>query len=201
SPRVELRLNPALAVFAGASYTDTKSLEPPAGLARDSTGVLATAGLAGDILPLLTGEIEAGWRSRNYSSVQFSDFGGAVVQARLDWYPTPLTSLALRAGQDFENSGIIDVPSILARRIELDAFHEFRRNLLLNARIGYRHDRFREIDASATTVEASLRAELRFSSIWAAAGRISWRDRRVSDPQALAGFSGVQASLGLEARL
>jgi hypothetical protein len=201
APRAELRLTPAFALFAGGSYTDSKSLEPLGILARDSTGVVVSGGVAGDLTPLLTGEIEAGWRTRNYKSEQFTDFDGAILQARLDWYPTELTSFALRAGQDFENSGIIGVPGILARRLDLDIFHELRRNLLLGGRMSYRHDRFRELGSSARTLEAALRAEWRLSPWWAVAGRFGWRDRSVSDSDSLAGFSGVQASIGLEARL
>jgi hypothetical protein len=200
TPRLGYKISPGIALFGSGTYTDTRSLEELGLLTRDATGLVLVGGVRGELSPVVVGEVSAGWLKRDFAGSLGADYSGVTFGATLDWYATPLLSLRLSTRQDFDNSGIATVPGILSRETGLRAFFEARRNLLVSAEVTLVNDRYREIDVTTDTVNATARGEYRFNPNLSAAMVLRWRHRSTSDAETVNGYSGMLLGFAIETR-
>ena len=132
------------------------------GINRDSDGYEVVAGIASELTGLITGEIYAGYLSRNYDDPRLKDFDGLALGGRLTWSVTQLTTVVGSIDRQvrestFERNG--QVASSYNRTIfALGVDHELLRTLLLNARLQYRQDDFNGVDRTDDVYTAGVGA-------------------------------------------
>ena len=199
--RAAYYLTSDIALLGLTRFDHTDSLNPPPVLTRDAEGQRLLVGGRVAFGDLVIGEAAAGWTARQFKSPGFRDYGGATAYARLDWYPTPLVSYRLSADQDFENSGLPNVAAVLSHSIGLVQYWEVLRTLTLSTRIGYGHDRYRDLRISTGTLSVSTGGEWQFRRDLALSFDVSARRRGSSAPATINEYHGIAANVALRASL
>jgi len=201
APRASFLLTPATSFFVGGSATRSQSLDRGRGGTRDSTGYAMLGGVRIEGEGLIVGEIGVGWRGQEYRNPQFKDYGGFTYDATVDWYPTPLLSLRVQAGQDIVNSGISTVAGVVRQTLGLKAFYDPRRNVRVIFAIDRDRDEFREIGLTTDTATATLTGQylagrhLIMSTFW------RFQTKRSSDTGALDDYRSLAVGLAVTGRL
>lgn len=184
-------------LFAQGRYTDATSTRPPPGDERDSTDLMLTGGIRGQISPLLMAEVALGYRKRDFALEQFLDFEGLTYHADIEWYVTPLLTITAEAEQDFFNSGIIEVAGILSNSFSLSAFYDPLRNLRLSATASFEHFNFRETESRARRPAARLAAQYFLNPNFSLGGFVSYRGQFGNEQEFVRNFTAFSAGLGI----
>jgi hypothetical protein len=98
--RAGYELKPGLAPFI-EGIADTRVYDRDvdrAGFRRSSDGAGARAGSTFVITSLLTGEVAAGYMTREFEDRRLKDLRGPLADGALIWSPTSLTTVRLRGG-------------------------------------------------------------------------------------------------------
>ena len=208
TPQLGYAIGPDTNLFVRGNVSFTRSLLDRDALAalgaanRDADGYFVIAGIRTSITPLLIVEAGAGWQKRDFADTgAAADFDGFAYTATLDWYPNPLFSLRLSSKQDFENSGLPDVPGILARDTALRAYFELSRQILLSADVDWTYREYRATPLSTDTWSIGARAEYRFNRHFSTLFFVRHRERTSNDSLVLPGYSGTIVGIAVESRL
>ena|SRR5579859_3693179 len=134
SGQIEYAFSPATSVYAQVGYIDTNydtDLSP--GIAnRDSTGYRAIAGISVDAAGLLRGTVGLGYTSRDYKSPLYKDVHGVSAEAKIEYFPSVLTTVTLNLRRVIEDSNIGVTSAYFDNRISLRVDHEVARQLVLS---------------------------------------------------------------------
>lgn len=144
SGQVGYDLSPGYRPFVRLTYVRTEYDEgvlPP-----DSDGYEAVVGTTIDLTSLLTGEVFAGYLSRDYDEDVYGDFTGAAYGLSLDYAVTQLTTISGDVSRGIEE-GFGTTPNPRDRStFQIGVDHELLRNVILSARAEYRIDDYQETD-------------------------------------------------------
>lgn len=195
--RLSHELAPGVRPFIEVSADRRRRDEPvdALGFARDSTGFQARAGSTFELTRSLTGEAGAGYGSRRYEDSRLPILAGPVIDARLIWSATPLTTLTVRAATEFGETTIANASGFLSRRASLDVAHALLRNFTLGAGVAFTDSDYRGVSLSEQTVTASLRADYNVNRNLALRG--SFAHERLWSSQAGSGYGAQVFLLGL----
>jgi len=142
--QAEYALTPSVSFYGQANYGDTNydtQLSP--GIAnRDSDSYRFIAGSNFDLSALVRGTIGAGYIRRDYNSPLYKDVDGLSVEAKVEYFPTELTTYGLGLRRVIEDSNIGDTNAYFDNRASLRVDHELLRNLILNAIAEYAQQDF-----------------------------------------------------------
>lgn len=132
--QVEYALSPSTAVYGQLvrSDIDYSSLLAPGVANRDSEGYRAIAGLSLDISGFFRGVVGVGYTRRDYRSPLYKDASGLSAEARIEYFPTELTTVTINLRRVLEDSNIGIASAFFDNRAGLRVDHELLRNLLLN---------------------------------------------------------------------
>jgi hypothetical protein len=166
------------------------------------------AGLRGDLTPLVSAEVSAGYQWRGYRSPTFRNWGGLAYRATIEWYATPLLSLQAQARRDLVDPGLPGASAVVLDDFALRGFYEVRRNVNLIASAGYSHASYRDGPSgtgagglNAQTFAAGLEATYALSSHYLVGAYARYRNRS-SDSALLARLGGaVEGGLSLRLKL
>ncbi len=142
--RIGYELSPAFKPFLSLD-ADSRIHDLPldrSGLARDSDGLASRAGVAVDLARVLTGEASIGYLTRLYRDPTLSDIKALIVDGSLAWKVTGLTTVRVVATTTADESVLPGVSGVLARNVELDIDHAFRRWLIGTVRFAYGHNEY-----------------------------------------------------------
>ncbi|MDX3909290.1 MAG: outer membrane beta-barrel protein [Sphingobium sp.] len=142
--QAEYALTPSVSFYGQANYGDTNydtQLSP--GIAnRDSDSYRFIVGSNFDLSALVRGTIGAGYARRNYDSALYKDVSGLSVEAKVEYFPTELTTFGLGLRRVIEDSNIGDTNAYFDNRATARVDHELLRNLILNAIAEYAQQDF-----------------------------------------------------------
>jgi hypothetical protein len=144
--RAGYELTPGYEAFTRLTYRRVLYDNTPdsSGRNRSSWGYEAVAGASFDITGLLTGEAFAGYLGRQYTDPALKDYGGLGFGARVEWSPTPLTTVSARLTRELEEttteSGGAVSSGFTRTLVGVRVDHELLRPLLLNARLQWRDE-------------------------------------------------------------
>jgi hypothetical protein len=113
---------------------------------RDSDGLTPKAGITFELLRYLTGEVAAGYTSREYKSPTLEPIQGFVLDASLIWVASGLTTVTLTANSRVDESAQVGVSGALKRDVGLSVDHAFRRWLIGTVKVGYGQDDYVGLD-------------------------------------------------------
>ena len=140
--RGEYAVSPDTAFLLEARYDGRNFIHSPV-FDRDSHGYEVTAGVNFDSLALARGVVQVGYLRHNFSAAAAtSDISGFTGHAEVDYFPTQLVTVTVRANRDILDSGVLLSPAVAANSAGAEADYELLRNLILTARIDYESDDF-----------------------------------------------------------
>ncbi len=200
--RAERTLAGGQVLFASGALRRGTSLHPTAFSDRTARGGEVLAGLRGELTHLISAELGAGYQWRDYRSRLLRDYRGAAFRARIEWYATPLVSIALNARRDIVDSGLPTAAGVVVDSVQLRGFYEVKRNLNLIATVAASREEYRdEVTAglSAHAVSAGVEARLALSRRYLVGAFARYRNR--SSDSALLPRLGGAAEGGLSLRL
>ena len=144
--RGEYAIRPAASVFVAASFVDRSYRNQASALVdRSSSGARLEVGANFDSSRLVRGEVAVGYLQQDYQG-RYATVSGASARARIDAFPTQLTTLSLTATRAVEDSVIPAAGGYLASTVKGEVHHELLRNLLLHASASYEEDGYRGVD-------------------------------------------------------
>ncbi|WP_084141429.1 outer membrane beta-barrel protein [Hyphomonas johnsonii] len=160
--RLSYALTPNVAVFGQAtvrerSYDQTQTL---GGVqrSRDSTGYTAAVGVDFELNALVRGDVAVGYMQENKKDSFFKDVDGLSVDARMQWFPSRLTTVGFSAGRRVVDIGLFESPSALQTSGSVRVDHELRRNIILSADAVYSSYDYQEIDRTDDVAEFGVTA-------------------------------------------
>jgi len=142
--KVGYEFSPGYSFIVRAAY-DTVGYDQSVddqGFDRDSEGFRVTGGIAFELSQLLTGDVFAGYISRNYDDVRFETIDEPTFGAGLNWSPSELTTVRITADRTIQETvfqgynGYVDTTA--AVRLE----HELTRQLTLNGSVRYARNKY-----------------------------------------------------------
>lgn len=195
--RISYDLSGLVAAFVAGSYEDINSLSAPAALDRASHTYSLTAGLKGEISPVVSGEIGVGYQSRDYAQPNYRDFKGLTYRADLQWYVTPLVTLRAQASRSFRNSGIREVGGILTDAFVVSAYYDPLRNLRVALSASAERGDYGEVGTRTWTKSTRLQAQYRFNPMISAGGFAELLRQDVNGLPVVNQFSSAAVGIGV----
>ena len=189
--------SPLVSVFAAGDFTDQDNRNPNPGFDRSAQDFSVVTGIRGELSPVISGEVAVGYRDRDYDLALFEDFGGFTYRADLQYFPTELVTLRLRAQQSFRNAGDPQIAGVLSNSIVASAYYDPLRNLRISAEAGYEVNDFREADTDAKRPSLRIQGEYRLNRNLSVGAYTGVLRQDVSGPLALQEFTSFNAGIGV----
>ena len=150
---------------------------------RSSYGVTPKAGLTFELVRWLTGEVSAGYTTRDYINPQLHTLRGWVLDSSLIWIASGLTTVTFNASSRVEETTLAGVSGTLRRDVGLTIDHAFRRWLIGTVKAGFGQDDY--IGGSRLDYRTSLAAIVTYKysrDIWLKGEvRQEWRRSNSTD--------------------
>ncbi|WP_260928043.1 outer membrane beta-barrel protein [Novosphingobium sp. 9] len=145
--RVSYAQTPSLAWFASLDYNTRRfpvsTEETPS---RDSQGYEALAGVTFEPTALVRGSISAGYIYQNFRLPYYKNIKGADFNVSLQYFPTQLTTITLKANRAVLDSGIPTSGGYLSSQATLRVDHEWLRQLIFSLSAGYQVNDYSNLD-------------------------------------------------------
>jgi hypothetical protein len=140
--RADYAISPDTAAFVeiDGSWHDYRLPGAPGQPSRTSSGYEALAGVNFDITHTVRGEIGLGYLNQSFKSSFYQDVAGFGARAKVEWFPTQLTTVTASASRSEQDSAIAGAGGYLSTNLGLQVDHEFLRNLILSANGTYGED-------------------------------------------------------------
>lgn len=148
--RLSYAISPDLAVYTQGTVHDEayNSTQIIGGLPRkrDSQGYTVAAGVDFELQSLIRGDVAVGYLNEDKKDNYFADVDGLSLDARIQWFPSRLTTVTFLGSRRVADTGVFTSPSALATTYRAEIDHELRRNLILSAHAGFTDYDYQEID-------------------------------------------------------
>ncbi|MGR4865410.1 outer membrane beta-barrel protein [Caulobacter sp. LARHSG274] len=197
--RVEYGVNPDAAVFTEFVYT-ISNYDHSGGIygpSRDSKEASGLIGANFDITRLARGEVGFGYIKREYDSPSYNSIPGVTARAKIEYLPTQLLTLTFDAKRAVIDSVDLTSGGFFSTSAGVMADYELRRNLLVNAKVGYTKEDYRGIDRSDEITEIGVGGRYLVNRTVSIEAKISRYDRESSGANAYRSFTGTDALLTL----
>ncbi|NEX94938.1 outer membrane beta-barrel protein [Caulobacter sp. 17J65-9] len=154
--KMEYAVSPATALFFTAAANKRDYDLASAG--RDSDGYEVAVGADFDVSDLARGQVAVGYLSQQYDNVTFKDVDGLAVRGQVEWFPTQLATVTLKAERSVEDSGIPGSAGYLSSTASAQVDWEVRRNVILTANAGWGRDEYEGVDRDDDRFNAGVSA-------------------------------------------
>ncbi|WP_255568134.1 outer membrane beta-barrel protein [Brevundimonas sp. PAMC22021] len=158
--RADYAVTPAVALFVQGS-ADRRDYDSARG--RDSAGGEALLGADFEVGALIRAQIAAGHVRQAFDDPAIRDIQGVAATARVEWFPTQLTTVTLTGDRTVEDAERLGSAASLSSRVALAVDHELLRNLILSARIGWRRQAYNDVDREDRRFTTALEASYLFN--------------------------------------
>ncbi len=166
--QAEYAISPATAVYVGGDYNVlTYRLVPPAvPVRRDSHGYEAFVGSNFEVTGLTRADIRVGYLEQDFDARQLGRIAGFGVRGQLQYFPTQLTTVTFQVRRSVEDSGIPNTGGYLETGGAIAVDHEYRRYLMINAKVSYFNDSYQGLSRKDGEAFATLGATYLSSHHW-----------------------------------
>ncbi len=160
SAQAEYALSPSIAAFVQTNYDVTSFPFPRRDRqpSRDSTATSVLGGVNFDLAGLARGSIAAGYVTRDYDAGFYDDQNGLILQARADFFLSPLTTISAGAQRTLQDAASSNNGSYVDTRASVSVDHGLLRNLLLSLDATVVRNRLLETGASSRRLLTTLSA-------------------------------------------
>ena len=142
--RLDYAISPDTALFGSVTHrTRDYDLNLPD---RDSEGWRYLVGANFDLSAKVRGEIGVGYSNTSFDSPAFQDVDGFAANARVEWFPTQITTVTVSGLRDTLESDVGGASSITRSGGSVRVDHELRRDIVLNGEIEYDQDDYQSVD-------------------------------------------------------
>ncbi len=161
--RLSYAVSPNVAVYGQATISESEygqgELIGGALRKRDSKGYTVAAGVDFELASLVRGDVAVGFLNEEKDDSFFEDVDGLSVDARVQWFPSRLTTVSVDGGRRVVDIGVPQAPSALNTSLNARVDYELRRNIIVSGFAGRnlydyqeldREDEIFDIGASAT---------------------------------------------------
>lgn len=145
---------------------------------RDSNAVRALAGVSLDLTQLIRGRVGVGYIRRSYRSPLFDAAGGLAVEARLEYFPTELTTVTINARRVLEDASTTVQGGFFRTGGDIRVDHELLRNLILSLVGRYEKADYGSTLGSGTVGQVQGLAKLLVSPHLSLDGNINYARRK-----------------------
>ena len=158
--RLEYGVSPDTALVAqiSANMRDYRLHPPRSQFDRDSMGTSYLVGINTDLTKLVRGELIVGYLQQDYDDPALKTAKGLALEANIQYFPTPLTTVTLKAKRQVEETLTGTASSYVATYTQARIDHELRRNVLLTAGIGATNRDFQGASRTDDVMEANAGA-------------------------------------------
>ncbi len=181
----------------GIGKIDYKETGGVFGPSRNSSDYSVLAGANFDVTALVRGEVGVGYTSRKYESPVFGRISGLAMAAKVEYFPTELTTVTLEGHRRITESIISGAAGYFDTGAALVLDHELRRNILVRARGEYYALDYRGIDRNDKVYGLTGGATYLLSHTVGLNGSLSYLKRSSSGVNAGREFDDVIVSIGL----
>lgn len=198
SLRADYAISPATAIFLQVEgnqrrFDNGDALTP----LRDSDGINLLAGANFELGALVRGDVGVGYISQSFDNPLYGKLDGFSGRGRLDYFVTPLVTLGLNTNRSVVDSGIIGSAGILTTRIEGTVDYEFRRNIIVEGRMGKLVEEFDTLDRQNDTYYAGIRATYLLNRSVGVTGSYAYETRESSGDAAINDYGAHRLILSL----
>lgn len=144
---------------------------------RDSRGYQLLAGVEFEPAALIRGSVGVGYVSQHFRNPFYTDIAGVAINAKVEYFPTQLTTVTMRADRQVLDSGIPGSGGYLSTEGSVGIDHELLRQLILSASIGYQHNQFNNLDRRDDRFTATARTTWRLNRTMAIEARYDRLDQ------------------------
>ncbi|MAN47446.1 MAG: hypothetical protein CMF04_14755 [Hyphomonas sp.] len=158
--RLSYAISPNVAVYGQGSVNerdyDNEVVIDGLPRSRDSKGYTVSVGTDFELSTLVRGDVSVGYLNEEKDDPFFDDVSGLAVDARVQWFPSRLTTVTFTGGRRSEDSGIRNAPSSVRSNLGARVDHELYRNVILSAEADYSTYDFEEVDRSDDVIDLGL---------------------------------------------
>jgi hypothetical protein len=130
---------------------------------RDSTGYMFVGGVNFDLAGLMRGSIGTGYSRRDYKSEIYPDASGLSVQAKVEFFPTPLTTVGFTAQRQIQDAGLGGAGAYLDNRATMRVDHELLENLVLTLDGDVARRSYEELDQRTDVISVGAAARFQMT--------------------------------------
>lgn len=195
----EYGVTPDTSVSGEISYTKTNYDKPLTLLIpnRDSDEWNALVGLSFDLSALVRGSVAAGYVRRTFDAANYKKASGLSVAARLEYFPTELTTVTFAARREVEDANVLESSAYFANSAALRVDHELLRNLILNAAGEYEIDDYFGVPGRVKIFRGYGGARYMVNNVLSLVGELRYAKRSSSVPTIGADISERRATIGI----
>lgn len=200
--QVEYALSPSVAAFAQVNYEVTEFPFPrlDGGALRDSTAISVLAGWNFDLAGFARGSVGGGYTERDYKTANYDDQGGLIIQARAEFFLSPLTTVSAGAQRTLQNAATSNNGSYVDTRASVTVDHALLRNLILSAEVTVVRNKLLDNNATSKRTVASLAARYQSNRGISIDGEVQYGTGRPGDIPLGVPFSELRGQVTLRFR-
>ena len=148
SGRAAYAYDPNISFFIQGSHNERPyvHVDPSISLDRSSSGYEVTVGTNLQLTHLMKGELQVGYLQQDYKSSEFHTVAGPAAHGQIEYYVSPVITLTADVDRNIIDTADPVSVSALQTRGGIEADYEFRRNIILSARVAYEDDDYSGVD-------------------------------------------------------
>ena len=199
----EYAFSPSLAAYVQGNYSVTKYDLPLANGQpnRDSKSRRIIAGVNLDLSRLLRGTIGVGYMWRNYDSPIYRDINGFSVEAKLEYFPTQLTTFTVDLRRRLSDSILGTSRAFFDNRIGVKVDHSMRQNVIVTAEAQYGVQDYIGSDSKTDIFSISGGLDYALSRSVSINTSVRYWDRKKTDLGLASHYGEFQGDVGLTIQL
>jgi hypothetical protein len=188
--RADYAVSPDTALFVRYTGNERTYDVTPLILAdrRDSNGYRVDAGVDLDIAGVARGLFGIGYMEQSYDGASFADINGFSLDARLQWFPSELTTVSFAASRDILDSATLGSAGMTTTAYSVTIDHELQRNVVLTANLGAGSDDYEGIDRTDDRLNAGAGINYYMNRHIELRANYAWRQQESSGVDARADF-------------
>lgn len=177
--QVQYAISPSLSAYAEGSGLLTNYSRPllNGDPNRDSVSARILGGANFDLAGFLRGKIGVGYTFRNYDSPLYRNVSGFSAEAKIEYFPSELTTFTLSAGRTIEDANLGLANAFIDTRVQLRVDHELLRNLILTATAEYAGQDFFGSSLQADNWRVQFQPQYLVNHFWRLGGLVSYYRR------------------------
>lgn len=131
----DFALSPSLSLYTELVYdrNDYDHLLANGNANRDSNGYAIIGGTNFDLAGLMRGSVGMGYSRRDYKSDLYPDAKGLSVEAEVEFFPSPITTVGITARRQIQDAALGSTGAYSDNRLGVRVDHELLENLIISA--------------------------------------------------------------------
>jgi hypothetical protein len=199
--RADYAISPDTSLFIEGAV-DKRKFDPSGTslVVRDSEGKELSAGADFDITALIRGSVQAGYLEHDFDDPSIPDTSGFSGRVAIEYFPSELATITLRASRSVEDTGLIATSGFLSSNYSAQVDYEFRRNIILTGRLSYGDDQYQGLNRDDERLGGGLSAVWLVNRRWGVGASYNYYKQESSGANAGTDFDihRISASLTLQ---